>query len=680
MKKALFICLWIVAARASGQGIVDSLFHLGAVNIVAGHNFEKEEAGYSALRIDSAVIDHAIFMDLSSLLSEHSPVYIKDYGRGALATASFRGTSPSHTQVTWNGMNINSPMLGMVDLALVPVFIMDEVQLSASGGSIREQGGGLGGLISITNTPDFGHRFDASYYQSAGSYRTFDEMAAIHLGNPGLQFTTRLYHSYSLNNYPFENRMIIEKDPATGELVHPEQENRDGDYSKYGILQEAYFRTGERSLISVHAWFQDAGRSIPSVMSNELFDEALQRINRQDDRSFRAVAKYGMYAEKTDFTMRSGMVYQNTWYALTNVISGLDPRQVVQSFSNSISSYNSAELELSPSEKVSFHLSASYNMHRINTIDSVSGQGYERDRNELSLFSGAYLQPLPPLQVSVQLRQALVSDQKMPLMASAGVNYRPIRTEELIFKASITRNAHLPSLNDLYWQPGGNSDLLPEKGLTAELGSRYQYRGQRLKVSTGLTAFYSDINNWILWLPGVKGYWQPMNIRRVRAHGIESDLSVTYTRKRTRLQVNGNFSITHTRNFGEALIPGDEAYGKQLPFIPVPSGNVLILLDHRGNYVKYQYNGLGERYLLSSNAAALNDDSYTLLGDEGQHQGQVLYPHHLNSLSLGKKFHMKDTRIVCEFQVKNLFNENYRNILQRFMPGRHYLVMIKIDF
>ncbi len=32
-----------------------------------------------------------------------------------MATASMRGTAPSHTKVTWNGMSLNSPMLGMVD-------------------------------------------------------------------------------------------------------------------------------------------------------------------------------------------------------------------------------------------------------------------------------------------------------------------------------------------------------------------------------------------------------------------------------------------------------------------------------------------------------------------------------------------------------------------------------------
>ena len=45
-----------------------------------------------------------------------SYTHLDVYKRQTLSTVAFRGTSPSHTQVTWNGMRINNPMLGMTDL------------------------------------------------------------------------------------------------------------------------------------------------------------------------------------------------------------------------------------------------------------------------------------------------------------------------------------------------------------------------------------------------------------------------------------------------------------------------------------------------------------------------------------------------------------------------------------
>ena len=58
--------------------------------------------------IDTTVLYEKGTLSLSDLLSENTPVFIKNHGRGALASASFRGTAASHTQVNWNGIKINS--------------------------------------------------------------------------------------------------------------------------------------------------------------------------------------------------------------------------------------------------------------------------------------------------------------------------------------------------------------------------------------------------------------------------------------------------------------------------------------------------------------------------------------------------------------------------------------------
>ena len=68
-------------------------------------------------------------LDLGELLAAYTPIFIKSYGRGALATASFRGTGASHTQVLWNDFQINSPMLGQVDFSQVPNSFFDEAEL-----------------------------------------------------------------------------------------------------------------------------------------------------------------------------------------------------------------------------------------------------------------------------------------------------------------------------------------------------------------------------------------------------------------------------------------------------------------------------------------------------------------------------------------------------------------------
>src|ERR1043166_4156577 len=77
--------------------------------------------------IDSSLRQNFLFNGLPEILSVSTPVFIKSYGPGALATTAFRGGSASHTALLWNGINIQNYMLGQNDLSTMPVFLFEEV-------------------------------------------------------------------------------------------------------------------------------------------------------------------------------------------------------------------------------------------------------------------------------------------------------------------------------------------------------------------------------------------------------------------------------------------------------------------------------------------------------------------------------------------------------------------------
>ena len=106
------------------------------------------DIGAQKTPLDTTVLRENITNSLADVLSQNSSIFIKSYGRGTLATASFRGTAPSHTQVTWNGMKMNSPMLGMVDFSLIPSYLIDDAALYHGASSVGVTGGGLGGAVS----------------------------------------------------------------------------------------------------------------------------------------------------------------------------------------------------------------------------------------------------------------------------------------------------------------------------------------------------------------------------------------------------------------------------------------------------------------------------------------------------------------------------------------------------
>ena len=123
----------------------------------------KEQAGKTITKIDSIAMIKALTSNLSELISQNTPIFIKEYGRGAMATASFRGTAPSHTQVLWNGISLNSPMLGMVDFSAIPVYFTDNVSLLHGSGPLSEKSGALGGVSNLKIPPTGKIDFQGDY-------------------------------------------------------------------------------------------------------------------------------------------------------------------------------------------------------------------------------------------------------------------------------------------------------------------------------------------------------------------------------------------------------------------------------------------------------------------------------------------------------------------------------------
>ncbi len=679
------------------QGIRDSLFEINKVRVVAKHSFEKEEAGLKETKVDSMVMMEKINLDLSDLLAENTPVYIKDYGRGALSSASFRGTAPTHTQVSWNGININSPMLGMVDFSLIPMYIADDISLQHGASSIKSQGGGLGGHISINNTVDWTNRFSGRYYQGIGSFSTFDEFGQINAGTNNFQSKTRAYHSYSKNNYEFINKNVFVTEETGLANNYPIQKNKNADYQKYGIMQEFYFNPSLNWVFSSKFWYQDASRSIPTVMSDEsgntssytedllgnlnknLYNK-VSKNNRQDNNTLKAVMESKYYGDNIKSKFHSGVDYQQLDYKMITGINELGNDTAVNSASNMFSWYNRYTMDYEINDKISTKFKADYNRFDISTMDSVKQTGYDFTRNKLSVLGGTYIQVLKKVNLSVMLRKDWVTNINTPVIYSIGSSYKPFEAHDLLYKASFARNFHNPTLNDLYWQPGGNPDLLPEQGHTIENGLQYMISKNKTSFESQVTGYYSNINNWILWLPNFKGFWEPVNIKTVKSYGLECMVKAARKFNRTKILVQGNYAYTKSLNFDNIFGKNDNSKGQQLPFIPVHSGNVFIKIKNNGYFINYQHNSYGVRHLLSSNRKGFEDDSDFFGLKSGDSPMYRLYPYHMNHLSFGKSYHTKNINLGVEFKIHNLLNEQYRNILNRFMPQRHYTLMLKFNF
>ena len=127
----IYILFFPVAVFAQKRDSIAMRGVIDTVDVIENrlYNAQDANAGSRVSRISVEVIQANKSRSLAELLSDNSAVYIKSLGQGALATASFRGSSPSQTRVNWNGINITPPMAGTFDFSQIPVFFIDNVDL-----------------------------------------------------------------------------------------------------------------------------------------------------------------------------------------------------------------------------------------------------------------------------------------------------------------------------------------------------------------------------------------------------------------------------------------------------------------------------------------------------------------------------------------------------------------------
>ena len=96
--------------------------------------------------------------------------------------------------------------------------------------------------------------------------------------------------------------------------------------------------------------------------------------------------------------------------------------------------------------------------------------GYDKGRIELSGYVSIRYRPTERLGLSIGLREEMFGSEWTPIIPAFFTDYLISKRGNLVAKASISRNYRFPSLNDLYFLPGGNPDLKKEHGFTYDAG------------------------------------------------------------------------------------------------------------------------------------------------------------------------------------------------------------------
>jgi len=558
-------------------------------------------------------------------------------------------------------------MLGMVDFSTIPVYFTDNVSLLHGSGSLSESSGALGGTIKLDNSVNWQNKFSGRLLTGIGSYGTSDEFFQVNGGNRKFQSQTRAFYNYSDNNFPFVNKLIANIDPQTGAYLYPTQRNENSQYKNYGFLQEFYFHPSERSILTLRYWYQSNDRSLPRLLTNETDVNA--NINRQSEKAHRPVFEWKHYGIKGTFNLTIGSTIELSTYQLKTVVSGASDQIVTDSHSRSASYFIKAGYSYQFSDKFSLVANANATTNSVysnNSPQNERSQVYDKQRQENSASVQLSKTFNDQLSANLLVREDLINGIANPIIPSAGIGFRPFADKRYFLKGNLARNYHQPTLNDLYYIPGGNSLLKAEEGLMADLGGGYSGVIGKINFHADLNSYCSGINNWIIWLPAPQGYWEPYNMKRVNTSGIEFNTGISGKLYCASYHLNGNYAYSRSINRDDPRNWADESIGKQLPYIPRHSANIMGNLSFANFHFTWSWTYYSERFATTS-----NDKTSTL---------NVLSPYFMNNLYLGKEILLNKSKFDLELKILNLFNEEYQTVLQYPMPRRNYSLLIRYNF
>ena len=634
-----------------------------------------KEIGTQQTKFDSIALKENIALSMADILTFNSSIFVKSYGRATLSTVSFRGTSPSHTQVTWNGMRINNPMLGMTDFSMIPSYFIDDASLLHGTSSVNETGGGLGGAVKMSTTPAQNRGFGLQYIQGIGSFKTFDEFLRLTYGNDHWQISTRAVLSTSPNDYKYRNHdkkeNIYDEEMNIIGQYYPMDRNKSGSYRDLHLLQEVYYNTGKGDRLGLNAWYINSNRELPMLTTDYGDDMAFD--NRQREQTFRGILSWDHIRSNWKVAAKAGYIY--TWMAYDykrDVGNGI-MAHMTRSRSKINTIYGQAEGEYYIGKKWLFTANLAAHQHFVESRDKniilQEGNkgivGYMKARIELSGSASVKWRPIERLGLSAVIREEMYGTKWTPIIPAFFVDGVLSKVGNITAKASISRNFRFPTLNDLYFLPGGNPNLRKESGWSYDAGLSFAVGKKGIYSLKGSASWFdSYIHDWILWLPTTKGFFSPKNIKDVHAYGVElqANLDVALA-KEWQLSLDGTYSWTPSINQGEPISAADQSVGKQLPYVPKHSASVTGRISWRKWSFLYKWCYYSERFTMSSNDISLTGK---------------LPEYFMSNISLEKELSFRWADLSLKGTINNLFNEEYLSVLSRPMPGINFEVFIGI--
>lgn len=587
---------------------------------------EPSEA-FMKSRPDSALVETYGNERLATVLQFGSPLFVKNYGPGSIASVSFRGTGASHTKFYWNGIELNNAALGQNDLNMITAG-GDQLEVLHSGAGIFLGAGGIGGAVSMTSQIDTTPHTRIQLHGRVGSFG--EENAGGRLSFSKGKFGGKsaiLYHQAE-NNFIYKDYTLPEE---------PDLIQKHAAYTFRNIVQDLWWTQGHWTA-QMRIWHTYQDRDLPKLITQVNPSQATQ--NDERNRVISSV-KYNHNDWKINLT--SGYLFDQIVYR--DPASNIDANSILNTLRNSFMVAKSHKTWLWRGQIKYDHIIANINEYGGDITSDRASAGFNTS-----------WKPFSKLVLDGIIRANFVNDHWLPYTAALGVKWT--LTSGIDIHGNAAKHTRYPNMNDLYWQPGGNPNLLPETGYNTELGMSFTPRKIK-RFTAGITGYYGLIDNWIRWIP-TGNLWSAQNVKQVQNSGIETYVKKVCNIKSWQVQAKIQYAYTRSTNL-QGISVNDASVSKQLIYVPYHKASGFVTVSHKQFRMMVASQYIGKRFITTDNSIYLS--SYQLVDVE-----------------LSQGFVMKNSIISTFARIDNIFNVAYQAIAYRPMPGINIKFGIRLNY
>ncbi len=556
------------------------------------------------------------------------------------------GGSGSQVLILLDGQRLNNPQTGEVDLNLLPLELIDKIEITPHGNTAVYGNNAFDGIINF-KTRKTSERAGGDIKSYLGSFSTAGGDVTLNFDISGVEFLTNYHQDYSEQNFQYqhEGEKFTRENAWTrnqkffSKLTYRHTANELNMLLNYSQGQQGLPSSFYEEMLHHDAWsnfkFTTFQLNDRWLINNTFFVRTLLGYHKLDQ-------FFNNGQDPSPFTRYKSRQKNNLYEAKSEVFYQLHPSVSSRMGVNVLREQLESENLLYPQYSIG-----------------------NRNRNTFSIYGSSEwsFSFLARILKANNWRAAARYEKYFNLPAKIypffGFSITPYYLSFISISGSWARAIRYPDFNSLFWKGDarsrGNPDLLPERKDQWNISLRTTWSNPLIS-SLSVYYFSENIEDLIFWHRNVQGIWEPRNEQKVHKQGLDFQLDQILIRQHLQWKLSYSYI--------DALNKSDEPnrYDKQIVFVPQHSLSSSIQGQLKAIQLLLLYRYVSERHVTAANT------------------GIPLHSYNVWDILASYDWIIGEFKLELGGALKNLSGTNYELIRGYPMPGREFQLSLALKY